>query len=912
VEVLPVNDAPVIIQSLPAVTMMHNTNHISEPLDLYFADLDSPLSYHLSGTQNVLAELIAGNRISLTPAADWYGTEYLNVMAVDDSLASVEQSFRISVIRDFFITEDFNHSGSLPTGWIVNTVSGSANWIPIQESGTDYAMQVQNPNASTISAYRLMSPAYNFSQYKDITVSFDYSLQGVNSAIFQYSTTGITWTPVATLASNTSGRAEYLIPALQQQSTIRFRWSYQTNSLLSNSWRIDDFEISGLYGDFVRPSTILDLEIVSQTTNSVSLAWTPCVEEYFERYEILYSLDSVVNTQDPVWSVSDDPDLGFLAANTTMITGLSIDTQYWFMIRGVDSSGNIGLASNTPNTFLNQLPVLHSPYPAAGVYHDSRSVSIGISAEDDIMLLAASFEYRADLNGNGVYDEDEVWTPVTGYSNAPQLEIRVPVTYATDGDNLRYEFRIKDIPGVQYVYSGSESLAGIEDDYGLLIDTIAPSQIEDLLTISSTSTSVTLNWGPAYDLHFAGYEVYYATSPQVDENASVWNYLQDSNLADMASSSTQITGLAPDTRYWFRIAARDLAGNLALLSNETTNIANSEIPVFHDPYPEQGTGFSNSRTVQIGTWIYDAYGIDNSRIHYRFDANGNGIYDQEETWAQVQTIDRSRDEGSIYVSANVTYESDGNALAFEFRAWDVDGYGPAYSGTSAEQGIEDDWTLAIDTLAPAVVQNLLAGAQSQSSIQLAFSASNDLNFSHYEVYYAISPEVGLTSLAWTPEDDPNLGQIGTGTIVTTITGLQISTRYYIKVRAVDLAGNSSWSSEVNVSTLGAFPPATPQNFRLEISGNDVILSWDPVTTNSNGDPMEVAAYLIYGSTDPYFEADFGSLLDITEQNFYVFEDIAAFIPYVFFRVSALDQFDDRQVYTTGKAEELRIQLRIED
>jgi len=892
VVVHPINDAPTILMPLPNVSMMYNTIFETQSMDLYFADLESELSYTLSGTTNIVANLITENRIQLSPLENWYGTEYLTVRATDDSLLFVEQSFRITVIRDYMMLEDFNHAGALPAGWSVNTVSGSANWTPVLEAGADYAMQIQNPNASAVTAYRLMSQAYNLTPYKNIDISFDYNLQGVNSAIFQYSLNGLTWTNVATLPANSSGSVLYSLAAAQQQPSIRFRWSYQTTSILTNAWRIDDFRITGIYGDFVRPSTITDLQIDGSSTSSVDLSWTPCTELYFDRYEIIYSLDSVINAQDPVWSIESDPALGYIDTSSTTITGLSNDTAYWFMIRGVDTSANLGLNSNIVTTTLNQLPSFHSQYPQPEIYHNNRTVQIGITAVDDVMLAANTLQYRADLNGNGIYDEGEVWTPIGGYSNAPTLEIRTFVTFAVDAEDLRYEFRIKDLPGLQYVYSGTSLSAGISDDYSLKIDTVAPTVISDFRCLAASSGTVDLAWSSVGELHFAEYEIYYANQANVDLDATIWNSANDPNLAQIETNSATITGLTPGQRYWFRILGKDLAGNRGLLSNEISSIPNSVLPFFSDPLPLQNAAFQNSRNVQIGTTIYDAYGIDLSRIHFRYDRNGNGVYDEDESWEIADQIQINRNDESVLVLADCSFSVDAEILAWEFRAWDIDGYGPAYSGTAQQAGIADDWYVSIDTISPATPQNPIAAAASESSIQLAWLASSDLNFYRYEVYYSTDPGLGPESMLWTDTDDPALSFAGSGTISTTITALDFSTRYYFKIRAVDLAGNDSWSVPVFATTHGAYAPMTPSNFRLSIIGNDVLLEWDPVLTDTNGNPIEIAAYLIYGSTDPGFTVDFGSLLDMTDQTFYVFEDIAAFVDLVFFRVSALDGTGD--------------------
>jgi hypothetical protein len=54
-------------------------------------------------------------------------------------------------------------------------------------------------------------------------------------------------------------------------------------------------------------------------------------------------------------------------------------------------------------------------------------------------------------------------------------------------------------------------------------------------------------------------------------------------------------------------------------------------------------------------------------------------------------------------------------------------------------------------------------------------------------------------------------------------------------------------ADFSVAELISYPPAAPQNFNIGIAGTDVLLSWDPVTLDTAGNPLTPDGYSIYSS-----------------------------------------------------------------
>lgn len=566
------------------------------------------------------------------------------------------------------------------------------------------------------------------------------------------------------------------------------------------------------------------------------------------------------------------------------------------------------------------IPVyLSNPYPSVNRKVNRRTVELGISYIDDDMVNASSLYYRIDANGNGEYDTEEDWIPISGYTNAPQIDVRVQAQYLVDGDNLRYEFKGADLAGATVKYSGSSHTLGIADDYSVDIDTVLPSMVSGFTIDSASFHSVTMSWLPVIEEHFAAYEIYYDTHRGVGLSSNKWSIPQDAALANINTTSTTINALNSGVNYWFRIRAIDQHGNLSELSELLLYVSADLPPVISSPLPsgQPIPAWSNSRTVTIGCSFADYYGIDPASVQYRFDRNGNGVYDTGETWqglpartglaaalkAQTAAVQKQKNPGQmdedelelymrnrnlLQVSVPVTFETDGPELRFEFKASDLHGIGPVYTGFYEQAGIDDDWFVRIDTQNPADISSIYIGVVNPNSIEVAWSRSSDQYFMTYEVYYATHPDVTIEDQIWDWTDDPVLAYTGGDIVVSNVIGLIDNTMYYFRVRAVDEAGNASpLSNEVNAFYGTASPPALPQNLIIQKIGDDVILSWDPVTEDTNGNPITVTGYNIYASDLPDVVPDIGYLIDASSTTSYNHIGIVPFVDKIFYIVTAV-------------------------
>ncbi|HPN39468.1 MAG TPA: C25 family cysteine peptidase, partial [Melioribacteraceae bacterium] len=107
----------------------------------------------------------------------------------------------------------------------------------------------------------------------------------------------------------------------------------------------------------------------------------------------------------------------------------------------------------------------------------------------------------------------------------------------------------------------------------ILPDTDPPAAITDLSTSNETSNSITLNWTAPADTTFGGimsYDIRYSKSNIGDDaqfnNATSVIYGGNTDSAGTPKSYT-VTGLEPNTNYYFAVKARDLWVNYSPMSN---------------------------------------------------------------------------------------------------------------------------------------------------------------------------------------------------------------------------------------------------------------------------------------------------------------------------------------------------------
>ncbi len=404
---------------------------------------------------------------------------------------------------------------------------------------------------------------------------------------------------------------------------------------------------------------------------------------------------------------------------------------------------------------------------------------------------------------------DLTWTASTDNVGVTGYDIRIDggspisvgavtshtLTGLTAGTSYAIDIRAKDAAGNNSAYSSAVNVSTQAAS-----DTTPPSVPTNLASPSQTQTTIDLTWTASTDnVGVTGYDI------RVDGG---------SPISVGAVTSHTLTGLTAGTSYAIDIRAKDAAGNNSAYSS-AINVSTQAAADTSPPTPNPATFASNPAST--GTSSISMTATTGS------DATGPVEY------FFTETTGRPGGSSSIWqtsTSYTDTLLSPNTEYCYTVTMRDSVGTPNVGSASAALCATTDPLP---DTTPPSVPTNLASPAQTETTIDLTWTASTD--------------NVGVTGYDIRVDGG---SPISVGAVTShTLTGLTAGTSYAIDIRAKDAAGNNSaYSSAINVSTQASSGCGTGQPYTNFVGAGN---AQNVVATASSNDGSANATQTINGS-----------------------------------------------------------------
>jgi phosphodiesterase/alkaline phosphatase D-like protein len=406
-------------------------------------------------------------------------------------------------------------------------------------------------------------------------------------------------------------------------------------------------------------------------------------------------------------------------------------------------------------------------------------------------------------------------------------------TGITGGDSWTWTLQAPSIPGTYYLYArehhGKDT--GVphwqDDAVGLTFtvsappDTTPPAAIADLAVTNPTPNSVTLTWTATGDNGNSGtadgYQVKYSTTGEITSGNwdAAMTFTQSWSPKSTGNPESQdVTGLSPETQYWFALKVFDEVPNYSGVSNSPTG---TTLTPSDTTAPSAITDLAASApTTSSVTLKWTAPGDDGTTgtaagYVVKYSSTGaitTGNWDSATTYMQSWTPSAATTQESHDVDG---LDPD-TEYWFAIRAFDeVPNNGDVSNSPSIST------LVPADTTPPSAITDLAAINPTTDSITLTWTAPGDDGTTGtaagYDVRYSTSGEITegnwdsttVFTQSWTP--------LASGSSEShVVDGLTDNTKYWFAVKAFDEGPNrgdvSNSPSATTVTLADTTPPST--------------------------------------------------------------------------------------------------------
>jgi len=420
------------------------------------------------------------------------------------------------------------------------------------------------------------------------TVEIRYSNNAINDANWDSATPAGSAVPEGPQAG---ALQHFTVSGLNPNTSYYF--AIKTKSF-SSVWSgvSNNVNASTVLSDSVPPSAISDLAFVSATSNTATINWTATGDDGVSGTASSYDLrywTAGGSYASGAQVVGEPAPAAPGTRQSITLYGLTPNQTYYAALRAADEMPNWSSASNTL-TF--QTAAGDTTPPAA--IQDLRVASTGTGAvlltwtasgDDGLLGRATSYDLRYRSHTAGAPDEINAsnFSSSNYVTNEPG-----PAVVGTEqsllltglgANGYSYTFAIKVCDEANNCSALSNVVAATTVQNG---DVSAPAAITDLRVTSVSGTSIILSWtAPGDDGSLgqaANYDVRMLNVPLTGSNFALAQRLSGapSPAAPGATQSLIVSGLTPNTRYYFLMRTSDEVPVWSALSNSVSALTSAD------------------------------------------------------------------------------------------------------------------------------------------------------------------------------------------------------------------------------------------------------------------------------------------------------------------------------------------------
>ncbi|MBI4689990.1 MAG: fibronectin type III domain-containing protein [Nitrospirae bacterium] len=434
--------------------------------------------------------------------------------------------------------------------------------------------------------------------------------------------------------------------------------------------------VSGIYSDSISFDTTAPTNgtLTATAGNAqVSLSWSGFSDATsgISSYKLMYSTSSTPSS----CSVGTQICSGTTSSCTT--TGLTNGTTYYYRVCAKDNAGNASTgatASATPQASDTTAPTGSITVNSGASYTNSTSVTLALSASDSVGVT-------------GYYLSTSSTTPSSTSSTTPSASASgwTAVTSTTSyGEGVSYTLSSGD--GTKTIYVWYKDAAGnVSTTYSdsIVRDTTAPA--DGTLTATAGDAQVSLSWSGFSDATsgIGSYRLMYSTS-STPSSCSIGAGSTGTQICSGTISSCTATGLTNGTTYYYRVCAKDNAGNASTGVTASAKPHSSAITLTLTPptntsiyqYGRLGpfsisitNNTSSSYTFYVYIYVVTPHGNWRSLISKSFTLSGGGTLSANNLYLNIPYVPTGTYSYYVYI-----YDTSYNLLDQEGFAFSVYSY----------------------------------------------------------------------------------------------------------------------------------------------------------------------------------------------------------------------------------------------